>query len=224
MTEQEYRERLKNNQRVVEEFRETGNIYGLKDIIYTNGEQFDRFSINRFGKLSDILGCTYVEAIPRIDSMGADGEKLIEGRFVEIESKLSCIDPDTIAVGARGGLYCTRAQDPKSKTQRASLESQISGKFDSNMSWECVQSKARRTYLVVYDVKQNQFVDAWVMMPNRVRALIEDKIDMGRSSCTIKLGRFIQDGYMVEVANQGIGWDKWKEQAKTHALSRGRFA
>jgi hypothetical protein len=224
MTAQEYRQRLENNQRVVKEFIETGNIYVLKDIIYTNGERFESFSINKFGKLSDILGCTYVEAIPRMDSMGADGEKLINSKFVEIESKLSCIDPDTIAVGARGGLYCTRAEDPKSKTQRASLESQISGKFDSNMSWECVQSKARRTYLVVYDVKQNQFVDAWVMMPERVRSLIEEKVYMERSSCTIKLGRFIRDGYMVDVEHPGIGWEEWKEQAKTHALARGRFA
>lgn len=212
-----------NNAKILEQCLKTNstdlsNIQFWEDDIKGKDLSFDQL----LAKAYDILACCAIGAIPSIKKTGADGFIYFTSdrdTVHEVETKLCAIESKNIHIGGRGGLYWS--SDPNNYYNKAALLSHFSGKFDSGMSEETMQSKARYTSLVCFDRDQNSIIDAWIMEPKII--LSELKNRQNNSTITIKLNRFMSEGTKMGTKITKLGWNDWFQQQTKLAKENKRF-
>lgn len=165
-----------------------------------------------YSKWADIIGCAAIGAVPSIEPNGPDGyiyyykngRDLVYPR--PIESKISGIFQDELAIGQRGGLYySTNLENKKSKS---AITSHFEGSFHSNMTLETRLSKGIDTYILPFDKTENKVIDIFQIDGEVVESLLEDR--KNNKTITLKLSSFQHNGNQFGCQWPVEGYDNWE--------------
>lgn len=221
MDTKQYISAREHNAKIVKRCLETHST-DFSDIIFWEGVKGKELSFDTLAsKWADILGCSAVGAIPTIAKRGADGYVYFErdrNTPCEIETKVSGITHEDLALGLRGGLYYTTNLD--NSNSKCAITSHFNGKF-SVMSEKTRASKNRATFLVMFDRTENKVIGSYYMNGNSVLELLESK-NKG-ASVSIKLSAFQQYGQEFTTQWETEGYTKWNRRIVAQTRENGRF-
>jgi hypothetical protein len=157
----------------------------------------NQLDVNRMS--DDMVAATVVGSIPFAGKHGVDALMLVEGKFKEIEVKLSYRCKSVFSMGVKGGLY----------QGGAALKSAIAASYEivNNLSKKNID-----TYFVVIDQDDCRIVEVSMLSG----AVVVEKLN----NCTgkkrsIKLSTFLIHGKMIRDDHFTVlGVDEWQKEIR----------
>lgn len=218
----EFNKRLARNTAQYRKDRKNGKRgFTAKKYVYACGTPLD--PITEFNKMPDFAAAIAIGALPYKTTHGVDAVKLINGKLVDIELKVTTVNPVNIRVGPRGGLFIPGRK--KSKGNKTALRSLINGQYNI-WSIANLASKYVPTYLVAYDSFSGRIIDAYCMNTNQIKSAFMQKY-YSTGPMTLKLSTFMLYGQAATTTNPAILIKKFeaalKACGKKVGITNGKF-